>query len=114
MEFDADQPLEDEEIVDAVIVAHVVASSHESGPAGSSITPATASPLPAARSKPVVVAQAAAVAVTSFAAGAATLAVVNHRRGRRVSAKPARRTPAARAPQVVASQRFIVDVHQLG
>ena len=66
------------------------------------------------RSTPVVVAQAAAVAVTSFAAGAATLAVVNRRRGRRVSAKPVRRTPAPQAPQVVASQRFIVDGHQLG
>ena len=87
----------DDEVVDGVVVYEARA-------------------LPVARSTPAVVVQAVAVAATSFVAGAATLAVVNRRRsGRRPAAGFARRAkPATGALEVVASRRFIVDVHQLG
>lgn len=61
---------------------------------------------------PVAV-QAAAVGVTAFAAGAATVAVVRHRRAR----KSGRRLTARRGkggPDVLATRSFLVDVHFLG
>ena len=73
-----------------------------------------ARPLPVARSTQAVVVQAAAVAVTSFVAGAATLAVVHHRRGTKARRPAVRRAKAAPVLEVVATRSFLVDVHQLG
>lgn len=73
-----------------------------------------AAPLPAVRSTQAVVAQAAAVAATSFVAGAATLAVVHRRRGRRPPKSLARRSKGTPVLEVVATRSFLVDVHQLG
>jgi hypothetical protein len=59
--------------------------------------------------------QAAAVAATSFAAGAATLALVR-RHGERKRLKRAARPPARRSGEgfeIVASRRFMVDIHLL-
>jgi hypothetical protein len=59
--------------------------------------------------------QAVAVAATSFAAGAATLALVrrhgDRRRVRRAAKLPARRSEDAF--EIVASRRFMVDIHLL-
>ena len=61
---------------------------------------------------PVAV-QAAAVGVTAFAAGAATVAVVRHRRGRKAGRRAlSRRTKAGDG--VLATRSFLVDVHFLG
>jgi hypothetical protein len=60
-------------------------------------------------------AQAVAVAATSFAAGAATLALVR-RHGARKQLKRAASRPARRggeALEIVASRRFMVDIHLL-
>jgi hypothetical protein len=60
-------------------------------------------------------AQAVAVAATSFAAGAATLALVR-RHGTRKQLKRAASRPARRggdALEIVASRRFMVDIHLL-
>ena len=60
-------------------------------------------------------AQAVAVAATSFAAGAATLALVR-RHGARKQLKRAVSRPARRdgeTVQIVASRRFLVDIHLL-
>ena len=66
------------------------------------------------RPMPVVlpVVQAAAVAATGFVAGAATIAVVHHRRTRRASRKRGKRP--ADLLDVVTSRSFLVDVHLLG
>ena len=59
--------------------------------------------------------QAVAVAATSFAAGAATLALVRRRGARkrlkRAAGRPGRRTE--NAFEIVASRRFMVDIHLL-
>jgi hypothetical protein len=59
--------------------------------------------------------QAVAVAATSFAAGAATLALVRRHGARkhlkRAAARPARRS--GDALEIVASRRFMVDIHLL-
>jgi hypothetical protein len=59
--------------------------------------------------------QAVAVAATSFAAGAATLALVRRhgarKRLKRVAGRPVRRT--GDALEIVASRRFMVDIHLL-
>jgi hypothetical protein len=55
--------------------------------------------------------QAAALAATGFVAGAATVAVVSHRRGRVTGRK--RRKKASRLGEIVASNSFLVDVHLL-
>jgi hypothetical protein len=59
--------------------------------------------------------QAAAVAATSFAAGAATLALVRRhgarKRLKRAAGRQARRSPEAF--EIVASRRFMVDIHLL-
>jgi hypothetical protein len=71
------------------------------------VTPATASVIGAA--------QAVVVAATSFAAGAATLALVR-RHGARKQLKRAASRPARRgdeAFEIVASRRFMVDIHLL-
>ena len=52
--------------------------------------------------------QAAALAATGFVAGAATVAVVQHRRRAR---GPRRRRRKAGLGQIVASNSFLVDVH---
>jgi hypothetical protein len=51
--------------------------------------------------------QAAALAATGFVAGAATMAVVQHRRAR----GPRRRRKARGLGEIVASNSFLVDVH---
>jgi hypothetical protein len=71
------------------------------------VTPATTSVIGAA--------QAVVVAATSFAAGAATLALVR-RHGARKQLKRAASRPARRggeALEIVASRRFMVDIHLL-
>jgi hypothetical protein len=71
------------------------------------VTPATTSVIGAA--------QAVVVAATSFAAGAATLALVR-RHGTRKQLKRAASRPARRggeALEIVASRRFMVDIHLL-
>jgi hypothetical protein len=71
------------------------------------VTPAATSVIGAA--------QAVAVAATSFAAGAATLALVR-RRGARKQLKRAVSRPVSRggdALEIVASRRFMVDIHLL-
>jgi hypothetical protein len=71
------------------------------------VTPATTSVIGAA--------QAVAVAATSFAAGAATLALVRRHGARkqlkRAASRPARR--GSEALEIVASRRFMVDIHLL-
>ena len=58
----------------------------------------------------VPVRQAAALAATGFVAGAATVAVVQHRRSR---AGSRRRRKAVGLGEIVASNSFLVDVHLL-
>jgi len=61
--------------------------------------------------------QTAAVAVTGFVAGAATLALVHRRGSRRVaqSRAPVRTRPGSGGmPPIVATRRYLVDVHLLG
>jgi hypothetical protein len=71
------------------------------------LEPATTGLLPAV--------QAVAVAATSFAAGAATLALVRRRTARkqlkRAVGRPIRRSEGAF--EIVASRRFMVDIHLL-
>lgn len=71
------------------------------------VTPATTSVIGAA--------QAVAVAATSFAAGAATLALVRRHGTRkqlkRTASRPARR--GGEGLEIVASRRFLVDIHLL-
>lgn len=67
---------------------------------------------PRAGGAPVAV-QAAAVAVTGFAAGAATVAVVRHRKVRK-AARRRRKKSERLLGNVVASRSFLVDVHLLG
>jgi uncharacterized membrane protein len=55
--------------------------------------------------------QAAALAATGFVAGAATVAVVQHRRSRAGSRR--RRRKAVGLGEIVASNSFLVDVHLL-
>jgi hypothetical protein len=59
--------------------------------------------------------QAVAVAATSFAAGAATLALVRRhgvrKRAKRATGRSARRS--GEALEIVASRRFMVDIHLL-
>jgi hypothetical protein len=83
---------EEEEVVDAVVVAE-----------GREVAPARAS-MP-------VVAQAAAVAATGFAPGAVTAAVVRRARARRTVKAARRRQPAL---PVLGTRSFLVDVHLLG
>ena len=59
-------------------------------------------------SYPVAAKQAAALAATGFVAGAATVAVVAHRRGR--SARKRRRRKGV-VGEIVGSNSFLVDVH---
>jgi hypothetical protein len=59
-------------------------------------------------SVPVAAKQAAALAATGFVAGAATVAVVAHRRGR-VARK--RRKRKGVVGEIVGSNSFLVDVH---
>ena len=73
-----------------------------------------AAPLPVARSTRAAVVQSAAVAATSFVAGAATLAVVSRRRSTRPRRPAVKRAKPSPALEVVATRRFVVDVHQLG
>jgi hypothetical protein len=56
--------------------------------------------------------QAAALAATGFVAGAATVAVVQHRRAR-VGSRRRRRRKASGLGEIVASNSFLVDVHLL-
>jgi hypothetical protein len=56
--------------------------------------------------------QVAALAATGFAAGAATVALVQHRRARAVSRRLARAKPKRTAfGEVLTSNSFLVDVH---
>ena len=71
--------------------------------------PVVAEPRAIEPARPLVPArQAAALAATGFVAGAATVAVVQRRRGRGL-----RRAPqvAAGSGEIVASNSFLVDVH---
>jgi hypothetical protein len=56
--------------------------------------------------------QAAALAATGFVAGAATVAVVSHRRGR-VTGRKRRKRKAGGLGEIVSSNSFLVDVHLL-
>jgi hypothetical protein len=56
--------------------------------------------------------QAAALAATGFVAGAATVAVVSHRRAR-VSGRKRRGRKARGLGEIVSSNSFLVDVHLL-
>jgi uncharacterized protein with ACT and thioredoxin-like domain len=56
--------------------------------------------------------QAAALAATGFVAGAATVAVVQHRRAR-LGSRRRRRRKAGALGEIVASNSFLVDVHLL-
>jgi hypothetical protein len=55
--------------------------------------------------------QAAALAATGFMAGAATVAVVSHRRSRRAARK--RKKRIGTIGEIVSSNSFLVDVHLL-
>ena len=57
--------------------------------------------------------QAAAVAATSFVAGAATVALVRRRGARRSSRRALSKAARAETYEVVASRRFMVDIHLL-
>jgi hypothetical protein len=56
--------------------------------------------------------QAAALAATGFVAGAATVAVVSHRRAR-VSGGKRKRRKSGGLGEIVSSNSFLVDVHLL-
>lgn len=62
---------------------------------------------------PVAV-QAAAVGVTAFAAGAATVAVVRHRRARKGGGRRAVGRRGKGRDNVLGTRSFLVDVHLLG
>ena len=73
--------------------------------------PVVAEPTAVERARPQVPARhAAALAATSFVAGAATVAVVNRRRGR-LGPRRRRRRRAGPLGEIVASNSFLVDVH---
>jgi hypothetical protein len=73
--------------------------------------PAGHGPIEVAVPAPVPARQAAALAATGFVAGAATVAVVNRRRGR----VPRRKRKKAKGGlgEIVSSNSFLVDVHLL-
>jgi hypothetical protein len=75
---------------------------------GLPVLPADAPPPETLRPAPVPAVQAAALAATGFVAGAATVAVVAHRRGR-VSRR--RRRKKGVVGEIVGSNSFLVDVH---
>ncbi|WP_155891924.1 hypothetical protein [Conexibacter woesei] len=113
----AAESYEDAEVVDALPVPEPGEVGAGAGAAARSVPAAVAD---AARGgarglvigAPVAV-QAAAVGVTAFAAGAATVAVVRHRRGRKAGRRAlSRRTKAG--DSVLATRSFLVDVHFLG
>jgi hypothetical protein len=97
---------EEAEVVDAVPVPQG-ATAYE--PPAAPAVPAPRGGLVVA--SPVAV-QAAAVAVTGFAAGAATVAVVRHRRRRK--ALGTRRKDRTALGEVLATRSFLVDIHLLG
>jgi hypothetical protein len=84
------------ELVDAEVYA--VVTPLDDGPA----------PLAGQRSVKTVAVQAAAVATTGFVAGAIATAVVAHR-----TARARRRWAPPKGLDVVDTQRFLVDVHQV-
>lgn len=96
---DADEQPDETEVVDGILV---LASAR------------TIEPL---RREPPPLRQVAAVAATGFVAGAATAAVLGRRRARqqalRPGVPPAPLGSSRDALEVVASRRFIVDVHTL-
>jgi hypothetical protein len=57
--------------------------------------------------------QAAAVAATGFVAGAATYALMRRGSQRRPAARVARPRAVAGEPRIVATRRYLVDVHLL-
>jgi hypothetical protein len=81
------------EVVDGL---PVVAETYQIEPARPALVPAR---------------QAAALAATGFVAGAATVAVVQHRRARVAGRR--RRRKAIGLGEIVASNSFLVDVHLL-
>jgi hypothetical protein len=87
-------PEPDGEVVDGL---PVVAEVYELEPARPALVPAR---------------QAAALAATGFVAGAATVAVVQHRRAR-VGSRRRRKRKVAGLGDIVASNSFLVDVHLL-
>jgi hypothetical protein len=87
-------PEPDGEVVDGL---PVVAEVYELEPARPALVPAR---------------QAAALAATGFVAGAATVAVVQHRRSR-VGARKRRKRKVAGLGDIVASNSFLVDIHLL-
>ena len=109
----AAESYEDAEVVDALPVPEV-------GEVGAAARPFPAAAVDAAGrgarglviGTPVAV-QAAAVGVTAFAAGAATVAVVRHRRGRKAWRRALGRRGKA-SDNVLATRSFLVDVHFLG
>ena len=113
----AAESYEDAEVVDALPVPEadaVGARPAASAPAEA----ATATPSRGGGARGLVVAtpvavQAAAVGVTAFAAGAATVAVVRHRRAKRSGRRLTARRGKGGA-DVLATRSFLVDVHFLG
>jgi hypothetical protein len=110
----AAESYEDAEVVDALPVPEPgeVRASGRSVPAA-----AAEAARGGARSLVVgtpVAVQAAAVGVTAFAAGAATVAVVRHRRGRKGGGRRALGRRGRGGPDVLATRSFLVDVHFLG
>jgi hypothetical protein len=106
----AAESAEDAEVVDALPVPE----PEEVVAARAPIAPAPEPPRGARGlviGTPVAV-QAAAVGVTAFAAGAATVAVVRHRRARK-SGRRAIGRRSGKGAEVLASRSFLVDVHLL-
>ena len=96
---DPDEDPEQSEVVDGVVV---LASARAIEPVRESSPPLR---------------QVAAVAATGFVAGAATAAVLGRRLARQAARRSAAAHPSPRASldglEVVATRRFIVDVHTL-
>lgn len=107
----AAESYEDAEVVDALPVP-------EPGEVGARSVPAAVADAARGGARGLVVAtpvavQAAAVGVTAFAAGAATVAVVRHRRARK-SGRRALTRRSKTGDNVLATRSFLVDVHFLG
>jgi hypothetical protein len=108
----AAESYEDAEVVDALPVP-------EPGEiAASRSAPAAAAEAAARGARGLVVGtpvavQAAAVGVTAFAAGAATVAVVRHRRARKGGRRVLSRRGKGAGAEILASRSFLVDIHLL-
>jgi hypothetical protein len=106
LEEDFGADADDAEVVDALPVPEGAPSREVPAPAPAGLRGGRGLTVAA----PVAV-QAAAVAVTGFAAGAATVAVVRHRRARKQVRS--RRKDRKALGDVRASRSFLVDIHLL-